>query len=547
MRALRIYYQVFFLSLWVLFFWLCAQERLRGYPVTWFLDSSALNALGALLASWNVAHWMWLGFLLLALTALVGRVFCGWLCPLGTVLHLASWLAEPRATATRIARNRWLPLQNIKYLLTVGLLAAAVLGVLQVGLFDPIALFARVTTVFFAPLATDANSFLRAGTLHRSFQGAVWWAVLFVAMLALNAWRPRFWCRYVCPLGALLGFASRWVLGAVTRDPQRCTTCGTCEAVCPAACSPSTLVKTHECFVCWNCIERCPERALSWQWIYARRGKSCAHVTNGRQTVPAGAVLSEPIRPGSETSVQQHRSFAGGYQDRLIPPATGPSLPRRRLLAAALAGVAWAVGVRLAGTTRPRGFPLRIRPPGALPENEFLARCLKCGLCMKICPTNVLQPALTEAGVEGFLTPILNMRIGYCELNCTLCGQVCPSGAIQRLTIAQKLGHPHGQPIKIGTAFFDRGRCLPWAMQRNCVVCQEVCPVSPKAIYTLDEQIVVRDGKRIVLHRPYVDPAQCIGCGLCQRECPVEDLPAIRVSAVGESRAGGSFYLSGET
>jgi len=509
MKRLRIYYQVFFLALFGVLMWLSAQGRLRGYPVTWFLDSSPLNALGALLASWNVAHWMWIGFVMLALTAVLGRVFCGWVCPLGTLLHGVSWLAEPRSAKERITRNRWLSAQNFKFVLTLALLTAAAFGVLQAGLCDPLALLTRSTAVVLAPMLGEAQHLITRTAPERAFQGAALIASVFCAVLALNVWRPRFWCRYVCPLGALLGAASRWVLGAITRDLQRCTNCGVCESVCPAASSPSSTIKTHECFVCWNCVARCPEAALQWRWIFNR----------------------------------QKMSFANDEKCRLNPPATRPDLSRRSLLGALAAGVAIVAGLRLAGTTRRRGFPLRIRPPGALPEADFLERCLKCGLCMKVCPTNVLQPALTEAGAEGFMTPVMNMTYGYCELNCTLCGQVCPTGAIQRITIAQKLGHPDGRPIKTGTAFFDRGRCLPWAMQRNCLVCQEICPVSPKAIYTVDEAVLLNDGTRAVLRRPHVDPARCIGCGLCQRECPLEDKPAIRVSAAGETRAGSSFYL----
>ncbi|MCK5676754.1 MAG: 4Fe-4S binding protein, partial [Verrucomicrobia bacterium] len=52
------------------------------------------------------------------------------------------------------------------------------------------------------------------------------------------------------------------------------------------------------------------------------------------------------------------------------------------------------------------------------------------------------------------------------------------------------------------------------------------------------------DGKMVELYRPRVDPERCIGCGLCQHECPVNDLAAIRITAAGESRAaGGSFFL----
>jgi len=185
----------------------------------------------------------------------------------------------------------------------------------------------------------------------------------------------------------------------------------------------------------------------------------------------------------------------------------------------------------------------RVAHFSALAEPDFLDRCLKCGECMKACPTGVLRPALAEAGVSGLWTPVMDMERGYCEYNCVLCAQVCPSGAIERLTIAEKTGLETGQPVKTGTAFVDRSRCLPWSFGRNCVVCEEVCPVSPKAIYTDTIRMEI-DGKVVELHRPWVDPDRCTGCGLCQHECPVNDLAAIRVTAAGESRApDGSFFL----
>jgi ferredoxin len=137
------------------------------------------------------------------------------------------------------------------------------------------------------------------------------------------------------------------------------------------------------------------------------------------------------------------------------------------------------------------------------------------------------------------------MRFGACDKDCTLCSQVCPTGALERLTPAQRNGaEPYpgrNGPVrvKLGTAFYDRGRCLPWAMNRPCVVCEEVCPVSPKAI-TSTEVIVTRpDGTKVFLKRPEVDPALCIGCGACENACPVKDLPAIRVTPSGETRSRG--------
>ena len=85
--------------------------------------------------------------------------------------------------------------------------------------------------------------------------------------------------------------------------------------------------------------------------------------------------------------------------------------------------------------------------------------------------------------------------------------------------------------------FFDRGRCLPWAMETPCVVCEEVCPVSPKAIGTYDEEITRWDGTAITLNKPYMRPELCIGCGICEHECPVLDTAAVYVTAIGETRS----------
>jgi formate hydrogenlyase subunit 6/NADH:ubiquinone oxidoreductase subunit I len=232
---------------------------------------------------------------------------------------------------------------------------------------------------------------------------------------------------------------------------------------------------------------------------------------------------------------------------------------------------------------------------------------------MRICPTNVIHPAGIQSGLEGLWTPVLNFRIGTsgCQLNCIACGNLCPTAAIRPISIDERLGrnrYAEQGPIKIGTAFVDRGRCLPWAMDRPCIVCQENCPVSPKAIRTREvfntidtvSKLIVakanalyiefqgtgpdmnqfatgdyyavvlpsedhrprrivsnwerglriadglpfesppQPGSRIEiqirLQQPYVDPKHCIGCGVCEHECPVPGKRAIRVTADNESR-----------
>ena len=301
------------------------------------------------------------------------------------------------------------------------------------------------------------------------------------------------------PLGALLGVMSRGAVYRIEVDPDACTRCDKCAVDCQGADEPFGRHRVSECHVCLNCIAACPEGAIAY-----------------RPFVPAAA------------------------------PAGGVDLPRRKLLGAVCAGAALLPFFRAsAGSAGSLGAEV-IRPPGALEEKEFLARCLRCGACGNACPTSAIQPAVGEAGIEGLWTPIVVPRRGWCEPTCTLCGQVCPSGAIRALTASEKgWTRPEGYGVKIGPAFIDRGRCLPWAMATPCIVCQEVCPTSPKAIRLEEATATGARGETLQLKRPVVDPAGCVGCGLCEAKCPVIDLAAIRVTRAGESRSPASSFTLG--
>src|SRR4030042_5956750 len=197
-------------------------------------------------------------------------------------------------------------------------------------------------------------------------------------------------------------------------------------------------------------------------------------------------------------------------------------LSRRQALGALAAGAA---GVLLLGTDLHlrQDNPWRIRPPGVTDEAVFRPTCLRCSQCMKICPTTALQPALSEAGLGGLWTPLVMPRVGYCDYGCTACGQVCPSGAIPLLSLEEK------RQAVIGKASIDRNRCLPWASGQACIVCEEMCPTPQKAVRLEEAQVIDANGQTSKGQRPSVLRELCIGCGICEHNCPLEGVAAIRV------------------
>ena len=113
-------------------------------------------------------------------------------------------------------------------------------------------------------------------------------------------------------------------------------------------------------------------------------------------------------------------------------------------------------------------------------------------------------------------TPRVVARHGYCEYNCNLCGQVCPSGAIQPAQLEMKQ-----KELRMGTAYFERNRCIPWYRNEDCLVCEEHCPLPEKAIKFDPRQVILPNGETRMVKFPYVDESLCIGCGICVTKCPV--------------------------
>ncbi len=489
LQNVRRIYSVFFFLLFVLLVVITDFRNMKGYEVSLFLELDPLVAISSFLSSWTVYKGLALSLLVIIGTLVFGRFFCSWICPMGILNQWLSHLFNKRRPVDDYKVNAYRPLHRLKYYILVFLLVLAAAGSLQIGIFDPIVFITRSFSVSLIPAINfwSGEFYLK----QPLFSGGVLIAVLFLAVLFANRFLTRFWCRALCPLGALLGLLAGRSLLRIRRDVEKCTDCRKCLQYCHGGCDPHMELRVSECLVCMNCIESCPEGAIHYGL------------------------------PGRDSSV--HAPL---------------DVNRRRLVESAAAG--FILFPMLGSVVNARTAPQSrvIRPPGSLAEGEFIRRCIRCGECMRVCPTNVIQPTLLEAGFEGLWTPVLMNKIGYCEFNCVLCSQVCPTGAIVPLSPAKKVGAaPFKEPVKIGTAFHDRGRCLPWAMNTDCIVCEEVCPRSPKAIWFETVEKKGKDGKTIRLKLPHVDPRLCVGCGICENKCPVHDLPAVRVSSIGETRS----------
>jgi|GEM_PF-331341 len=476
------------------------------------------------------------------------RMFCRWACPMGVCTELAG-------RAGRLCRLRAFRLAPVGQWIALLTLAGAVLGYPLLLWMDPLALWAgwitpasgypkpdqppnlavayqgdsvhqsdRIPPTKSAPQKqslTQPDGAKQPGTDQATAQPAHrnWFAAGAAAVLLIGFLLPGLWCTRLCPLGGLQEIL--WQLRQMV----------------------------------WELVKRAV-------WVFRPAPASCAPVSS---QVPAaassqapGTAPSQALAPGAAQSpaitsvyalapASASSSGPAPSQSPEAPPAQ-PSAESawifgRRVVLAGLVGAVWAAWTKclraglsvpkvLAGAWLGKEQPVPpapagpLRPPGATQEEVFSGLCIRCGNCIRACPSRILVPqgarpslaglltlwsgpkTQTPVGAQqalaGFLTPMVRLDQDYCREDCVRCTQVCPTGALRPILPAEK------PKVRIGLARVDMGRCM-LAEARECFICRDRCP--QQAIRTPFSPITY-------MVEVQIDPARCNGCGACQASCP---------------------------
>jgi ferredoxin len=421
-----------------------------------------------------------LGFVTLAVSLIMGRVFCGWVCPLGSVFDAYGWILRRLRVRFEGPSPAWF---RLKYYLLFSMLIFALLGGVSplMGL-DPIVLITRLAAVVVGPFARTQESIFWSASDQVGFHGVfvdLSTLVLFLIIMVGTTKVSRIWCRTACPLGAYLALLSRNAL--LRRDTKGCIHCNICSNHCPTGAisfENPEIYNESECIKCFACSQECPVDANFFTW---------------KSPIPAVTYSHAPV-----------------------------SLERRTLVGTAMATVAVMPGMRLASGDTTLSKRL-IRPPMSREERDFLTSCIRCAECMKACPTGVLKPAGLEHGVRALWSPVLTPTEGYCKSGCSACSQACPTDAIMKYPIEKKNAY------KLGTAVFESDKCISYTENKFCSECVRLCPTDaieytsgwepPGGIKNAKGADAPAPDGQLPTRPIRISFERCIGCGACEWAC----------------------------
>ena len=436
---------------------------------------------------------------LLALTLLLGRVYCSVVCPLGVMQDIISWVHGKTKKKNRF-RFSWSPAKNwLRYGMLALFIILLVAGVNSVvALLAPYSAYGRIASSLLAPIYQWGNNFFawiaEKADSYAFYSTEVWLRslptfivalVTFVVIFVL-AWKNgRTWCNTICPVGTVLGFFSRFSVFAPVIDTEKCRNCGLCGKQCKASCINT---KEHEidysrCVACMDCIDTCKDGAIHYAYRYAKKAED--KTQEAKQGVDAGRrafVTSAVIASSAAALKAQEIKVDGGLAE--IERAQKPE----------------------------RKTP--IVPAGAVSLKHFSQHCTACQLCVSNCPNQVLRPSTS---LLTFMQPEMSFERGYCRPECTNCSEVCPAGAIRPVTIEEK------SSIQIGHAVINLDNCVVNTDGVKCGNCARHCPAGAIRLVHKNPD----DPKSLMI--PTVDESRCIGCGACENLCPARPFSAIHI------------------
>jgi len=451
---------------------LLAGFRYWPFPGDFFFRLDPLVAIIAMFTSGALISGLMFSVIILILTFFFGRFFCGWICPLGALIDFFEWITQGYKRRER-DQNRLRQLSLIKFGVLILIIAASCFSFQFVYFFDPIVIMTRFTGMILMPVQKALFQLPPFVVQH-----AIQFLFFTLAILLLSLLARRFWCRTICPLGALLGLVARVSpSGFVQKD---CIGCPACQKKCRTGAimdSKAQITQSQECIRCFDCLDACPQKTRVFTFN--------AHLRN--QPQPAGL---------------SRRSFIAWCGSGIIGSAV-------------IAGNAGAMPINKS----------LLRPPHSPDEEEFLDLCVRCQACVNVCPTNALQPLLLQSGLYGLWTPTVTPSIGGCKVDCNKCSTVCPTHAIARFDISTKYH------LKIGTAILSKDRCIPYAEGIACGKCIPECPTAAIGYFEQDN----------IQFPSQIDFLLCVGCGVCQNICNEQTLeaPAIVVTGYGRNMASG--------
>ncbi|MFW6020101.1 MAG: 4Fe-4S dicluster domain-containing protein [Bacteroidales bacterium] len=498
LKRFRVVISVVFLVLLGIFF----LDFAEFFPPKFITGVLFLQFVPSLLKFFNVFSLVAAGFIVIfILTLLFGRVYCSTICPLGILQDVISYLKRKFKKKKRY---------NYKYIKSIPWLRYSLLGVtaiflmfgniLLLGFLDPYSIFGRITSDLFRPVlsgltnivADVLNNFdiyglniVNIQTIH--FEAIIIPAFFLVLVVWMSLSKGRFYCNTICPVGTFLGLLSKISIFQIKLDENTCTKCGLCENACKGECINynSLHVDFSRCVGCFNCLAICPESSTNFELNDLYKTKKTVAQSNTKNSQP------------EKNHSTDRRKFMGGFLLALLGASK----------------LAKAQNVIYSNAKTPIERKNPVSPPGAQTTERFNNACTACHLCVNVCPSDVLQPAVLEYGYRGLMQPRLDNHAGFCNYECTLCGEVCPTGAILPISTEDK------RLTQIGKAQFVIDNCIVETEGTDCGSCAEHCPT--KAVRMVD----YKNNLRI----PEVTEDICIGCGACEYACPTIPFKAIFV------------------